>query len=118
MNYTSILIALRTRSLRRGIWFRVLNRLERAQVDLTVRVVRTVRSPVLRNVLDLIVRKLSTALENKVVSRIKSVGFLLASKLSEIAQRWGNMLAEMWVRDVKFARFLAVMDLNSNDQRF
>jgi hypothetical protein len=40
------------------MWFQVLNRLERAQVDLTLRVTRRVRSPKLAGDLDAILAKL------------------------------------------------------------
>jgi len=113
MNNLAGLVALRTKSMRRGIWYRVLNRLERAQVDWTVRIVKTVRSPLLAKVLNSIMDKLSAALENEVSKRIRSVGRALARKLSAIAGRWGNALAETWAQDEGFARFLAIMDMNS-----
>ena len=113
MSYSSRLAALKTRSLRRGVWFRVLSALERAQVDLTVRVVKDVRSPRLVRVLDAIVSKLSEALQGKVARMVRSVGFPLAQRLGCLAQSWGHRSAEMWARDARFARFLAVMYMNS-----
>lgn len=38
-------------ALRRGVWFKWLSGIERAQVDLTIRIARTVRSVLLKNVL-------------------------------------------------------------------
>jgi hypothetical protein len=64
--------------------------------------------------LDSIVEKLRSALESRVSSMVFSVGFPMAQRLSRIAQGWGNQSAEKWVRDSGFARFLAVMSLNSN----
>jgi len=113
MNSLVGLVALKTRSMRRGIWYRILNRLERAQVDLTLRIVKNIRSPLLARVLDSIVDKLAAALESEVAKRVRSVGVVLARKLGEIAGRWGNALAQSWAQDEGFARFLAVMDLNS-----
>ena len=113
MNYCSRLAALKLRSLRRRIWHRVLNPLERAQVDLTIRVVKQVRSPFLAKVLDSIIKKLSGALQSVVLTMVKTVGFPQAQKLSKIAQSWGNKAAEMWVCDRRFAKFLAVMHLNA-----
>jgi hypothetical protein len=113
LNYCSELVALKRRSLRRGIWFRVLNGLERAQVDLTVRVVERVRSSVLARVLASIINKLSQALESRVSASIKTVGFPSALRLSRIAQSWGYESAEEWIGDSKFARFLAILHLNS-----
>ena len=98
--------------MRRGIWYRALNRLERAQVDLTLRVVREVRSAFLARVLDGIMAKLRSALGSRVVRMIGPVGFPLARKLSEIAMSWGNESAAGWARDRGFARFLVVMAVN------
>lgn len=114
MSYFSTLTALKTRSMRRGIWYRVLNRLERAQVDLTVKVVKKVRSPFLARVLDVIIGKLSDALQSRVSKIVKSIGFTQTLKLSRIAQSWGNKSARIWAQDSRFARFLAIMDLNSS----
>ena len=113
MSYHSGLAALKARSLRRGVWFRVLSALERAQVDLTVRVVKNVRSPHLMKVLDAIVNKLSEALQGKVARMVRSIGFPLAQRLGCLAQSWGHRSAEKWARDARFARFLAVMYMNS-----
>ena len=113
MNYCAELVALKRRSLRRGIWFRVLNGLERAQVDVTVKVVERVRSSVLARVLASIINKLSQALESRVSALIKSVGYPSALRLSRIAQSWGLESAEAWVSDSEFARFLAVLHLNN-----
>lgn len=113
MNYISRLVMLKKRSLRRGIWYKVLNKLERAQVDLTVRVVRNLRSPLLARVLAVIIHKLSEALQSRVSLMVKSIGFPQAAKLSRIAQTWGNKSAKAWSQDLKFARFLAILNLNS-----
>jgi len=106
-------MVLRKRSMRRGIWYKVLNVYERAQVDLTLRVVKWVRSSLLARVLDLIIAKLSEGLQSKVLVMMKSVGFPAALRICRIAQSWGHRSAENWVCDQRFARFLAVMHLNA-----
>jgi hypothetical protein len=107
------LVALKTRCRRRGLWYRVLNRLERAQIDLTLRVVQRVRSPGLARVLAAIAAKLEAALESRVARLTESVGVRLARRLSITAQRWGNTSAASWAHDTGFARFLAVTSMNS-----
>jgi len=102
------LMRLKRRSMRRGIWYKILSSLERAQVDLTVRTVKKVRSPLLHQVLDRIVGKLCSALQSKVLLKIESVGVPLALKLSLLAQRWENKSAEAWSQDVTFARFSSI----------
>jgi len=101
------------RSMRRRIWYKVLNVLERAQVDLTLRMLERVRSPFLAKVLDSIIKKLSVALQSKVSTLIQGVGFQQALKLSRIAKSWGHRTAEKWNNNREFARFLAIMHLNS-----
>jgi len=115
MSYCSRLVVLKARSMRRGVWFRVLNVLERAQVDLTVRVVKSVQSPRLMRVLDSIINKLSAALQGKVARTTQTVGFQSVLKLGQIAQSWGHKSAREWARDSRFARFLAIIYLNSGD---
>jgi hypothetical protein len=113
--YTAVLKTLKSRSMRQRVWYRVLSRLERAQVDLTLKVVRRVQSPSLARVLDLIVDKLSNALQSRVSKITRTVGFPMALKLSKMAQGWGNRSAQAWAQDSEFARFLAVMSLNTNN---
>jgi hypothetical protein len=107
-----VLRTLKLRSLRQGVWYRAVSRLERAEVDLTLRFVRRVRSPFLARVLNMIIDKLFDALESRVSRVTWSIGFPLAMKFSRIAQSWGNRSAELWARDAGFARFLAVMNIN------
>ncbi len=107
------LAALKTRCRRRGLWYRVLNRLERAQVDWTVRIIERVRSPLLARVLAAIMAKLVAALESPLAKLTRTLGVELARRLSHIARTWGNATAEGWTRDSTFARFLAAMNLNS-----
>ncbi len=114
MNYCLRLAALKLRSMRRGIWHRALTQLERAQVDLTVRMVKIVRSPLLAKVLDKIVDKLTSALQSTVLRLIISVGYPEALKLGRVAQSWGHNSAHVWAQDSKFARFLAIMYVNSS----
>ena len=98
MNYVLQLVALKTRSLRKRVWHRVLNRLERAQVNLTIKIVKRVKSPFLMKVLDGIISKLS----NAVTSRIE--------------ESWGNKSSRTWIQDKRFARFLAIVYLNASNK--
>jgi hypothetical protein len=107
------LTSLRSRALRRGSWFRVLGKVERALVDLTIKVVDQVRSPVLYKALVSIVKKLESASDNRVSRAIRTVGFPCAQKLSLLAQKWGNKSAQNWMFDLSFARFIAIMHINS-----
>jgi hypothetical protein len=108
------LIGLRLRALRRGVWSRVLGRIERALVDSTIEVVDRVRSPTLYKALVSIVKKLEDAFENRVSRAMRTFGFPCAQKLSSLAQEWGSESARSWRFDLSFVRFLAVMHINGS----
>ncbi len=92
---------LKTRALRRRVWFRALDRIERGLVDLTIRWVDKVRSGRLRRVLVGILVKLARALDNG-MARVLQEGRALARGLSELAVGWGNELAWSWRFDTEF----------------
>ena len=54
----------KTLALRRGVWFRTLNRVERGIIDLTVRYVDNIKSAKLAKVVTAIIEKLQLAMEN------------------------------------------------------
>lgn len=107
------LINLKSRALRSGGWFRSLGRVERALVDLTIRITYQVRSMVLAKALLSIIKKLENASENRVSHAISQFGFLRAQRLSLFAQKWGNKCAQIWMFDLSFARFITIMHINS-----
>ena len=104
---------IRIRAVRKGLWFRVLSRLERATIDLTLKIVKRIRSVLLARVLTKIVMKLLDAMESRVARLTREVGCGSAQKLSLIAQNWGNKSAEKWMMDQSFWKYLAVMCMNT-----
>ena len=113
-HYHSLLARLKARSMRRGIWHKTLNRVERIQVWLTLRLVKRVRSPSLAKVLEGIVEKLLSSLQGGVLNRAFSIGSALVATHSRLALDWGYEGAEGWVRDKQFALFLGMMCIHSN----
>lgn len=107
------LTKIRAKAIRRGIWFKVLSRAERAYMWLAVRVVKRVRSPLLAEVLTSILTKLLSAMESRVVRAIRGFGHPLAKKLSRIAQKWGNKAAVQWADDRGFIQYLTVTHINT-----
>jgi hypothetical protein len=100
-------------ALRRGIWFRALNRLERAIMDLTARYVNRIKSIKLAKIISAIIEKLNFAAESIIERTMRTVGHSLAQKISLTAQSWGHRSASNWGSDARFARYLAAMSLNS-----
>jgi len=103
----------KARAMRLGVWFRVLTRAERAQVELTMRIVKRIRSFFLARVVTSIVEKLLDAMESKVTRLMREVGPALARKLSKTAQEWGNRSAHQWVADPGFVQYLTVTYINA-----
>jgi len=108
----SELLLVKKAALRRGIWYRALNRAERGVLDLTVKYVKYIRSTKLANLVTGLIEKLQNASQSKVDRLTRSVGLLLAQKVSELAVSWGNRLAHDWAVDLEFAKFLTVTNLN------
>ena len=101
------LVALRTRALRRRVWFRVLDRVERGLVDLTIRWVDRVKSGRLAQVLVRILEKLVQAMEGGMV-RVLERGRALALRASGLAVLWGDGVAFGWRFDAGFQRALGL----------
>ena len=107
------LIKVKARALRRGVWYRVLTRVERACIDLVIKVVERVRSFSLKIALSSILSKLELALESPVQRLMREIGVDLVSKLSKIALEWGNKAAVQWAKDVGFKRYLTITHMNA-----
>ena len=108
------LARIRAKATRSGIWFKVLNRAERALIDLTLRIVKRVRSFALAKALASVVKKLLDPTESRVVSLMRTVGRDLARKVAELAVRWGNSEASRWAEDPRFMQYLTITEMNTS----
>jgi hypothetical protein len=106
------LLKLKKKAMRAGVWFRALPRIDRALVDLTIRVAGTVRSFTLAKNILTVVRKLGDVMENRLLRAVRETGLPVARRLASLAQKWGNRAAKQWGSDVGFARYWAAMSLN------
>ena len=108
----SQLVKLRLKAMRAGVWFRTLPRIDRALVDLTIKVAENIRSAhLVRSILS-VVGKLEGLLESSFMKSLRLVGRPLAEKISSMAQKLGNTSAASWATDPSFAFYLAVMHEN------
>jgi hypothetical protein len=105
------LTSIRRKALRRGIWHRVLDRAERALINLTIRVVDAVRSDRLAKVLSNPIEKLREAMKG-LMDRAREMGRPLAEELSRVAQAWGYLGAGSWAKDEFYAIYLGLSALN------
>lgn len=107
------LSGLRAKALRRRLWFKVLDRMDRGFYNLTVVVVDRVEDPVLgREILSLVL-KLRDALKSKFVGLVESLGVERAWEASRLAVDWGNHRAKVWRGDKSFATLHAVLEFYS-----
>jgi hypothetical protein len=107
------LVNVKTKAMRSGAWFKVLQRIDRVLFDLTIRVVGYIRSAKLAKSILALTRKLEDAIKSSFSSRLREIGSPLAQKISLTAQKLGNIYASGWVFDSSFAVFLAVMHINN-----
>jgi hypothetical protein len=108
------IVRMKAKALRRGVWYKVLTRMERMCIDLMLRVVERVRSWRLKKLLASVVEKLEYAMESPVKRLMREVGNNIAIGLSQIAQQWGNKSAWRWVEDASFVQYLAVTYMNAS----
>ena len=109
------LVEIKRKAIRRGVWFVALNKVERACINITSKVVKRVQSILLAKALTTIVKKLLYAMESKVERLIREVGQKLAFKISQTAQAWGHISAFKWARDPKFIRYLTIIKMNTTE---
>ena len=109
----SFLVGVRKKALRRRVWWRALDRVERGIVDLTIRVVDKVQSEALGVEIVKILKKLKDALKSPFVRLMESYGLERARRLSEQALSWGYEKAGGWAYDFRFIKYLTVIETNS-----
>jgi hypothetical protein len=102
------LLAIRKRAYRKGVWYKALTKLERGIVDLTVKYVEKVKSPVLARIITKIVCKVLKALRSRFLVKVETLGYELAERICRLAVEWGNPGASNWKYDMKFVRFLGI----------
>jgi len=107
------LVEVRRKALRTKAWWRALDRVDRALIDLTIRVVDRVNSEGLGVEIVKVLKKIRDALKSRFVRLMESHGLEKARKLSEQALVWGYGKAKSWAYDWGFIRYLTVIESNS-----
>lgn len=108
----SFLVEMRRKALKRRVWFKALDRVERGILSLAARVVDRVESAVLGVVLVKILRKLRDALKSGFVRRMEEFGLRRAREIALQAITWGYVAAKTWASDLRFVRYLTLIDVN------
>ncbi len=102
----------RREAMRRGVWFRALDRVERGIMSLAARVVERVESALLGVELVKILGKLRDAMKSGFVRRMEGYGFGRVRELVDQALAWGYEAARGWVSDLGFAMYVTVISMN------
>lgn len=102
------LLTIKNKAIRAGIWYKALTRIDRVLVDLTIKVTDCIRSSHLTKSLLVVLEKLKGKLDSSYIASMRKLGYTLATKMSIIAQKWGNASAKDWSADSAFALFLAI----------
>jgi len=101
------------KAIRKNIWFKSLDRVERGILTLTIRLNKKIRSYVLGVELVKILTKIKDALESGFVKQVNEYGLNRVSRISSFAMTWGNISASKWVNDLNFARYLTLLKTNT-----
>jgi len=103
----------RRKALRRGVWFKTLDRLERGILSLAAHLIDRVESEVLGVVLVKILRKLNDAMKSGFARCMESFGFRRARIVVGQAVTFGCVGARSWADDLGFVRYLTFIEVNS-----
>jgi len=106
------LSSVRGKAIRRGVWFKALDTLERGILTLASRVVDRVESAVLGTELVKILWKLNDAMKSRFARQMNEYGAIQAKKLAAQAAEWGNRTARKWASDIGLIRYLTLIDIN------
>jgi hypothetical protein len=105
----AFLSEMRLRAMRKGVWYRALDRLERGILTLASRVVDEVHDVVLGVVLVKIVAKIRDATASRFVRHVETFGVLRAREIIAQVRVFKGL---GWLDDGGFARYLAFLDFN------
>jgi hypothetical protein len=117
----SSLEKLKRLSMRNRAWFRVLDWKQRRLMDLVMKMVDRIRSPLLLRVLSPLVSRLLVAIggdaRTGALTLMDRGAYYMMRKVAEkivaVAQKWGNKSAEKWLTE-GLLKYLVVMNLPRN----
>ena len=99
-------------ALRKRVWYRALDEIERGIVNLTISVVESVKSPTLVREISKILAKLREAFKSAFIKHVENYGFKKLMDVINVAVSLGNVEALKWGSE-SFARLLAVNNYNN-----
>ena len=109
---SEFLLSFKRKALRKGVWFKALDNVERNIINLTAKVVDRVESALLGVTIVKILSKLLEPLKSSFMRKI-GLGMKRAAKIVAQAQAWGNENAESWAKDDGFVRYLTLLEMDA-----
>jgi hypothetical protein len=103
------LFKMRMKAIRRGVYFKTLNLIERGILSLSARFVDRVKSQILGVELVKILKKIRDALKSSFIIRVEEYGFRRVKELAALAMTWENTTAKKWTQDFDFAQYLTLL---------
>ena len=107
-----LLRGIRSIALRKRVWYRALDKVERGIVDLTISVVESVKSLTLVRELAKILAKLREALKSAFTRHVEDYGYRKFVEVVRVAVSFGNGEALRWGSE-QLARLLALNNYNN-----
>lgn len=108
-NLIETLSNLRTRALRKRIWYNTLTDQERVLTSLIIKNIKIVKNTILATVIGRIMGKLVYAIKNSFLDRIERLGRPIALAMAKGAYSCGNKDALNWVENLNYIRYLGLM---------
>ena len=108
---SKFLLSFKRKALRKGVWFKALDNVERNIINLTAKVVDRVESALLGVTIVKILHKLLEPLKSSFMRRT-GLGIKRAAQISAQAQEWGNENAESWTKDEGFVRYMMSLQID------
>ncbi len=113
-NVIAVLSNLRTKALRKGVWFQALTNQERILSGLIRKYVKIVKNATLATVIAKIIGKLIYAIKNSFLNMIDRIGRPIAESYSRAAYAMGWKEASKWVDDPNIVRWYGFTAYYSN----
>ena len=108
----SFLSDVRRKALRKGVWYKALDSLERGLISLACRVIDRVESVVLGREIVKIMRKLVDSMKSGFVRRIEEYGYFKAREIVDQVNCWDQSYSPNWSLKIDFVRYLALIEYN------
>ena len=117
-NLVETLSVLRTKTLRKKLWFCTLTYEERVLAGLIIKHIKIVKNTILATVIARILGKLVHAIMHSFLNNIENLGRAVARTMVQGAYSCGNKDALTWVKDLDYIRYLGFMAYYNPTRRF